>query len=331
MYLSEDTIARFLEIPDVLEVSPILYHMASFLGSFPFLNDAPVILELEEVVIITSLLTERYKTILSKGAIDRRKLLFKSLAVHDRQASKINDEGENKVNKREDDNELELGTAGRHTSTPGFAIDEGGEDEPEDEGDGDDDLILSALESLGAIDDAFRLGNKETLHGAMIPADNLRRLITLLLISAPLGSQDRLSQFPLDIDSLRSAADSILAAFLNVEQSPGVKFRAFNNVLPVCFEHMFDGLSPLFEHFLFSKSLEFTKKGEKPATTGATTPIAPLLPEKSNILNQGIISQMSFFIPGSELFRRLRLLYSGDNDGFSMGSFESSVFNWRGM
>lgn len=342
MYLSEDTIARFLEIPDTLEVSPILFQMVSFLGSFPFLHDAPVVLELEEVVIVTSLLTERYKTILSKGAADRRKLLFKSLAVHDRQASKIHQDGEKHGSEEHDEDkkteEIDA-TTGQHshhttpTTTTGFAVDEGGEDEPEDEFDGDDDLILSALDSLGAIDDAFRVGNKETLHGAMIPADNLRRLITLLLLCAPLGSQERLSQFPLDIESIRSAADSILAAFLNVERSPGVKFKAFNNVLPVCLEYMFDGLSPLFEHFLFSKSLDFTKD-EKPSssTANASVPTAvPLFPEKSNILNHGTLSQMSFFISGSELFRRLRLLYSGDKDGFSMGSFESSVFNWRGM
>lgn len=328
MYLSEDTIARFLEIPDVLEVSPILFQMVTFLGSFPFLNDAPVVLELEEVVIVTSLLTERYKTILSKGAVDRRKLLFKSLAVHDRQASQIHGEEKPKSSERDQDMNKK---AEHNMNTPGFAIDEVGEDEPEDEDNVDDDLILSALESLGAIDDAYKVGNKETLHGAMIPADNLRRLIMLLLIIAPLTSQERLSQFALDIDCIRSAADSVLAAFLNVERSPGVKFRAFNNVLPVCLEFMFDGLSPLFEHFLFSKSLEFTKKDQELATTNISIPTSvPLLPERSNILNHGTISQISFFIPGSELFRRLRLLYSGDKDGFSMGSFESSVFNWRG-
>jgi hypothetical protein len=46
-------------------------------------------------------------------------------------------------------------------------------------------------------------------------------------------------------------------------------------------------------------------------------------------MNINILSQLSFFLPGSSLFRRLRLLYSGENDGFSMGSFESKVFNWR--
>lgn len=331
MYLSEDTIARFLEIPDVLEVSPILFQMISFLGSFPFLNDAPAVLELEEVIIVTSLLTERYKTILSKGAVDRRKLLFKSLAVHDRQASNMMDGEKHEASERDKVKKAENGATDRQPNGTGFAIDESGEDEPEDGGDADDDLVLSALESLGAIDDAYQLGSRETLHGAMIPVDNLRRLITLLLIIAPLGPLERLSQFSLDINSIRSAADSILAAFINVERSPGVKFKPFNNVLPVCLQYMFDGLSPLFEHFLFSKSLEFTKTGEKPAAPGTSIPTsAPLLPERTNILNHGILSQMSFFIPGSELFRRLRLLYSGDKDGFSMGSFESSVFNWRG-
>lgn len=46
-------------------------------------------------------------------------------------------------------------------------------------------------------------------------------------------------------------------------------------------------------------------------------------------MNLNILSQLSFFIPGSSLFHRLRPLYSGDNDGFSMGSFETKVFNWR--
>lgn len=335
MYLSEDTIARFLEIPDILEVSPILFQMASILGAFPFLSDAPVVLKLEEMVIVTSLLTERYKTILSKGAVDRRKLLFKSLAVYDRQACQISNNEKKHDESTSDEHEtIEIGNARRQqvkTTTTGFAIDESGEDEPDDlDGGDDDDLILSALESLDAIDDAYKVGSKGTLYGAMIPADNLRRLITFLLLCAPLGSQERLSHCSLDVDSIRSTADSILAAFINVERSPGVDFRTFNNVLPVCFEYMFDGLSPLFEHFLFSKSLESTK-GEKSANANTSVPtIAPLLPEKSQILDYGIISQMSFFISGSELFRRLRLLYSGDKDGFSMGSFENNVFNWRG-
>lgn len=333
MYLSEDTVARFLEIPDSLEVSPVFFQMMSFLGAFPFLNDAPAVLELEEMVIVISLLTERYKAILSKGATDRRKLLFKSLAVHDRQASEIHEMEKEKGGKKDPGHQNRFDTESSGSHVPGFAIDEGGEDEPEDaEFDADDDLVISALDSLGAIDDAYKLGSRETLYGAMIPADNLRRLIMLLLAIAPLGPQERLSRAPLEVESIRSAADSILATFLNVERSPGVKFRAFNNVLPISLQYMFDALSPLLEHFLFSKSFEFTKKGENPPDPATAIPTsAPVLQETGTILNYGLISQLSFFIPGSALFRRLRLLYSGDKDGFSMGSFESSVFNWRGM
>jgi len=46
-------------------------------------------------------------------------------------------------------------------------------------------------------------------------------------------------------------------------------------------------------------------------------------------MDLNVLSQLSFFIPGSSLFRRLRLLYSGGEAGFSMGSFETQVFNWR--
>lgn len=46
-------------------------------------------------------------------------------------------------------------------------------------------------------------------------------------------------------------------------------------------------------------------------------------------MNFSVLSQLSLFIPGTSLFRCLRLLYSGDEDGYSMGSFETKVFNWR--
>lgn len=56
--------------------------------------------------------------------------------------------------------------------------------------------------------------------------------------------------------------------------------------------------------------------------------VQPLLQDKGSLLNLSIMSQLSFFIPGESLFRKLRLLYAGGEDGFSMGSFETKVFNW---
>lgn len=319
-YLKEDTIVRFLEVPDALQVSPVLFHMMSFLGSFPFLNDAPVVLGIEETVIVVTLLTERHKRVLSKGATDRGKLLFKSLAVYDRKLSEVQ---EQQVAREDaEGHQSAQGSAASRSHAPGFVIDEVGDDETDDGlEDEDDDLVLSAFQSLDYVG-ALKVGSPETIHGAMIPADNFRSLITLLLLVAPLGAQERLSEYPLEAESLRSVADSILAAFLNVEKSPGIKFRAFNRVLE-SLPFMFDGFSALFEHFLFSRNLDFAKKKpdhdtntQKPVVSAA--PVAPLLLETGSILDHAVLSQLSFFIPGSDLFRRLRLLYSGDKDGFSM-------------
>lgn len=296
--------------------------MVSFLGAFPFLNDAPVVLGLEELVIVVTLLTERYKRVLSKGSSDRRKLLFKSLAVYDRKASEMDTEKEEEAKEEAERGSQNAASARSHA--PGFGIDEAGEEEPEDGLDEEDDdlLVISAFESLDCVD-AFTLGNQHTIHGAMIPADNFRRLITLLLLVAPLGPQERLSQYPVDIDKMRASADSILAAFLNVEKSPGIKFRAFNRVLD-SLPYMFDsGFNSLFEHFLFSRNLDLGKKKDAPPTASPAIPdipVAPLLMEAGSILNHAVLSQLSFFIPGSDLFRRLRPLYSGEKDGFSMVS-----------
>ncbi len=55
----------------------------------------------------------------------------------------------------------------------------------------------------------------------------------------------------------------------------------------------------------------------------------PLIQDSASIMNTEHPVSALVLHPGLSLFRRLRLLYSGDNDGFSMGSFETKVFNWR--
>lgn len=322
-YLKEDTIARFLEIPDILHVSPVVFHMVSCIGAFPFLQDAPAVLGLEQVVMVITIMTERYSRILAKGATDRRRLLFRSLAVYDRKLSEMMED------KRPADGKDGITTApttasgGTETGATGFAIDEAGEEES-DEGDGeDDDLVLAAFESLDYLE-VFKQSNRETTHGAMIPADNFRKIVMLLLLVAPLSPQERLSQFSSrvtgdELNNLRSTAESILAAFLNVEQSPGIEFSVFNSIIPISFPFLFNGFNGLFEHFLFSKSLDFSKhKTDQLSPPDKPSEFSlPLLQDTASILNLNTLSQLSFFIPGTMLFRRLRLLYSGDNDGFS--------------
>lgn len=308
--------------------------MVSFLGAFPFLNDAPAVLGLEEMVIVVTLLTHRYRRVLAKGASNRKKLLFKSLAVYDRQVSEKPTEDQEKDEAADSSagqstDEAQEPSDSSRSHAPGFSIDEAGDEQPEDDlEDEDDDLVLSAFELFGSAD-AFKAANKEPIHGAMIPADNFRRLITLLLMVAPMNAQERLSQYPLDTDELHAAADNILAAFLNVEKSPGVKFRAFSRVMD-SLPYMFDGFNALFEHFLFSRNLDFAaKKDSEPRVSAPPAPITPVLQQSGTILTPSLLSQLSFFIPGDSLFRRMHPLYSGDKDGFSMGSFETGVFNWR--
>ncbi|KAI1849153.1 hypothetical protein JX266_005114 [Neoarthrinium moseri] len=322
-YLKEDTIARFLELPDILGVSPVIFQMVSYIGAFPFLADAPAVLGFEQMINVVAIMTERYTKILAKGDATRRKLLFKSLAVYDRKVSEI---------ERRQRAES-AGEAASHAQ--GFAVDEAGDELEEDAAD-DDELVLAALDSLDLVD-AFKTGDMHaaTTHGAMIPADNFRRLLMLLILIAPMEVKQNLSTYAPrvageELESLRATAENILSAFLNVEKSPGITFAQFNAVIPLNFPYLFNGFNALFEHFLFSKNLDLSKrKNSAPRIDEHVIPPPPLLHDKGRILNLNVLSQLAFFIPGNELFRRLRLLYSGADAGFSMGSFETKVFNWR--
>ncbi|RYP24368.1 hypothetical protein DL765_000632 [Monosporascus sp. GIB2] len=331
-YLKEDTIARFLELPDILAVSPVIFHMLSYIGAFPFLQDAPAVLGFEQMIMVVTIMTGRFAKVLAKSASNRRKLLFKSLAVYDRKFSEIEKQrSEKSAAERKGDGDA----GGARSYAPGFAVDEAADDF-EDGAVDDDELVLGALDALD-IDDAFKTGDSHsaTTHGAMIPADNFRKFIMLMLLVAPLGSQENLSSYAdrvkgSELENLRVTAENILSAFLNVEKSPGITFKQFNTIIPVNFPYFFEGFNPLFEHFLFSKNLDLSKRRDsQPEPPEPAFAPPPLLRDRGQIMNPSVLSQLSFFIPGSDLFRRLRLLYSGADAGFSMGSFESKVFNWR--
>lgn len=323
-YLKEDTIARFLEIPDILGASSIIFQMVSYLGAFPFGQDAPVVLGFEQMIMVVVIMTERYQRVLKKGNRDRTKLLFRSLAVYDRRESQSGTE--------KPDTDTKSDAAATRSHVAGFAVDEAVNDEEEED---DDDLALAALESLDAID-VFKQGDAPIAQ-ASIPSDNLKKLIMLLLLVAPLGIQESLARHAErlngdQLEGLRKTADNILAAFVNVEKFPGVKIHQFNTVIPLSLPFLFKGFNPLFEHFLFSKNIDFTKRKDESAPPPAPPDPShdqPLLPQIGEILDLNVLSQLSFFIPGESLFRRLRLLYSGGDAGFSMGSFETRVFNWR--
>ncbi|CZR36504.1 putative Restriction of telomere capping protein 5 [Fusarium proliferatum ET1] len=327
-YLKEDTIARYLEIPDILGTSPVIFQMVSYIGAFPFLQDAPVVLEFQRMIMVVVIMTERYRTVLARGSSDRTKLLFKSLAVFDRKISEAGAHPDTPhiapIESKDD----------KEKATPrmaGFAVDAAGD---EDEDGEDDDLVLTAFELLD-IKDAVDQGHAPVFHGATIPTDNFRKLIMLLLLAAPLDPQESLSMYSSrvvgqELEGLRGAAESILASFVNAETSTGIKYNHFRTIIPVICPHLFRGFNGLFERFLFSQNLDFSKhQNDTPATTSSQKVAQPLLTDTGEILNQNTLSQISFFLPGTDLFRRVRLLYSGNDAGFSMGSFQTKVFNWQ--
>ncbi|KAM5384513.1 hypothetical protein ACJZ2D_001549 [Fusarium nematophilum] len=249
-YLKEDTISRYLEIPDILGASPVVFQMVSYLGAFPFLHDAPVVLELPRMIMVVVIMTERYRKLLDiKEAVDQ--------------------------------------------------------------------------------------GHAPKFHSATIPTDNFRKLLMLLLLAAPLDPQESLSLYSTrfvgdELQGLRSTAECILASFVDAETSPGIKYNHFKTIIPVICPNLFRGFNGLFEHFLFSKNLDFSKhQNDTPAVIEAPKAAQPLLTESGDILGHNTLCQISLFLPGSDLFRRVRLLYSGNDAGFSMGSFQTKVFNWQ--
>ena len=348
-YWKEETLCRFLVIPDALGPGPVIYQMATYLGAFPFPSLAPSILTIEAMLKVVVIMTERYGRILKRGNKDRNKLLFRSLAVFDRRISSVYEKPPDEVIKAlktQADAKLDGGTAleGVQQHVAGFSVDEPGNDE-EDEDEDDDELALAALESLDAIEVFKHDQRADTkIHHSQIPTDNLRRLLMLLLVIAPLDSQGNLSRqiegiTDARLQGLKRVADNILWSFAP-EEVAGISYSMFNSIIPASLPYLFDGLNPLFEHFLFSKNIDLSRRKRSPSANDISTPtlsspqvpntpLEPLLQQEGEILDLNVLNQLSFFLKGDTLFRRLRLLYSGGDAGFSIGSFEQKVLNWR--
>ena len=351
-YWKEDTLCRFLVIPDDLGPGPVLYQMTTYLGAFPFPSLAPSILTIEALLKVVVIMTERYRRVLKHGKADRNKLLFRSLAVFDRRMSSVYEKPSKESLEALSEGNLEpsgsaIASPVEPRYTGGFLIDKPSNDEEEEED--DDELAMAALDSLDAIEVFKHDQRADTkIHHAQIPVDNFRRLLMLLLMIAPLDAQDSLSRHAerlteKRLDGLRRVADSILWSFIP-EENAGIFYQPFNTIIPVSLPFMFDGLNPLFEHFLFSKNIDLHKRRQgtlisnpiSPPSPASPKPLAepdaplePLISQDGEILDLNVLSQLAFFLKGSNVFRRLRLLYQGTDAGFSMGSMEQKVFNWR--
>ncbi|GKZ91082.1 restriction of telomere capping protein 5 [Aspergillus niger] len=350
-YWNEKTLSDFLGIPDSseshcpLDAGPVIFRMVSYLGAIPFQNTlAPSVLTFEAMVKVVVLLTERYGKVLRRARRDRIRLLFGSLA----------DVGRKSVEQHTNGDEVseDADAPAPNSHVPGFAIDEPANDDYEDEE--DDDLALAALESLDAIE-VFKHDSRmdRAVYEARISADTLRRLLMLLIVISPLKPLEPVKIYTSDLTeermkAVRSEADDIMAAF-NREPSGGISYKEFARIVTSSFPYLFDPLTPLFEHLLFSRNLNLSQKRNRADST-ASEPVEEEAPEddlpspptitlpgsfESVILNSSVISHLSFFLPSSSeslnFLRgnvRLHPVFSTVAHGSSLTSFSHHVLTW---
>ncbi|KAI1942639.1 Restriction of telomere capping protein 5 [Ophidiomyces ophidiicola] len=365
-YWNEEILSRFLGIPDgagekasadtdtILDAGPVIFRMVSYLGAFPFQNTmAPSVLTYEAILKVVVLLTERYGRVLRRGKGDRVKLLFGSLADVGRVGVKSFEDAQNHK-----DNGLVNGDLNNtHKHTPRFDIDAPANDEDEDDNDDDDDdLALTALESLDATE-VFKYDQRinRNVYKARISVGTFRRLLALLLVIAPLHPLGTTACLIANhngesIDTLQAQIDSILAAFGDNVNENGISYRTFSDIITTSLPYLFDPLTPLFEHFLFSKNLDLSRK-KKPTHTdenqeqpSSSSPLYPANMEpiflpgtfEPSIMNLTLLSHISFFLstssPIPNLFRnstRLHPVFSSIFHGESLTAFSHHVLTWQ--
>jgi hypothetical protein len=354
-YWNEKTLSDFLGIPDgictssqghPLDAGPVLFRMVSYLGAFPFQNTlAPSVLTFEAMVKVVVLLTERYGKALKRGHKDRIKLLFGSLADVGRKPT-VENSGETKA---EDDE-----ATGGSSHALGFSIDEPANDEYDE--DEDDDLALAALESLDAIE-VFKHDHRvdKTVYETRISVNTFHRLVMLLLVIAPLKSLESLKTYTNGLDTERmeavqKEADSIIAAFSPEESDGGISYKAFAQTISLSLPYLFEPLTALFEHMLFSKNLNLSQRRQQglateteeqekdenedtlPSTASLTLPGS----FESSILNPTLNAHLSFFLPSTSadlnLLRsgvKLHPVFSTSAHGSSLTSFSHHVLTWQ--
>ena len=345
-YWKEETLCRFLALPDPIRAGSVLYAMITYLGAFPFPSLAPCIVTREAMLKSVTILTGRYKKVLKRGDQDKNKLLFRSLAVFDRRSSvALSPTSEKKmrdlIQEQQGDDPGKL-----QTVASGFSIDQPANDYDEDED--DDDLALAALEALDAIE-VFHEDHKKDrkIHHAHVPVYNFERLLMTLLVCAPLTPLDNIAQICGTFDehhirSLERSAAAMIAAFEPDHKS--ISYSNFMQTTTALFPQLFRPLSPLFEHFLFSKQLDLSKhqgavSNPQPDDLSIRSPLYDFDENSSPILNDTLLAQLSSSIEiatttsstSSSFFHsgaRFNQLYSTASHGTSLSSFSRQVLSW---
>jgi hypothetical protein len=349
---SEPTLVKFLELPDALESGAVVYQLCSYLGAFPFSSNAPATLTGEALLRVVCLMTGRHMRVLPRGKEAWTKEIWKGCAVLDEEAAApptTTDDAEPPQTK-------DTGAAAEAPKPEAPPADESeGDKKPEKNiGEEEGELAYYALELINGVEVLKQDGGFNVEHAA-IPSDNFRKLLQLLLLIAPLEPEQQVSSYGAQLDArrlegLRAAANCILASFGHEEDS-GIGYETFDIVVSNTLPHLFDKFVPLFENFLSPQAVQLRKRkdsasdappqssqpvvtiSEAATATHKPAPVPtlePLLPVHGDILDLNLLSQLSFMFSDKNVFHRLQPLYLGHNHGYSMGSFEKSVFSWLG-
>jgi hypothetical protein len=346
-YWPEATLIKFLELPDALGSGAELYRLCSYVGAFPFPSHAPAVLTGDALLRIVCLMTGRYMKVLHSGKEVWRREIWRACAVFEPEASTA---AAKKTEPAEETNGGAAPASGDQSATAGAPT--AGNETQEEGGSDEDELAFHAFELIDALE-VYKQGEKANVQHGSIPIESFLKLLQLLLLIAPLGRAENVSLYTTQLnegrlEGLRAASQCILASF-GVEQNSGIGYKTFDAVVTNTLPHLFDSFDPLFEHFLFPKDFDVHKTkasapdddaplstSETPNATVAShiepaqvpTP-EPLLLVQGDILDLNLLSQLSFIFSDKSIFRRLHPLYLGHNHGYSMGSFEKSVFKWR--
>jgi hypothetical protein len=219
-----------------------------------------------------------------------------------------------------------------------------GSKKDEEHGNDEEELAYHAFELIDALE-VYNHEEKANIQYGSIQKESFLKLLQLLLLIAPLGRAEKVSMYTTQLNKtriagLRATSKCILASFGD-EQNSGIGYKTFDEVVTNTLPHLFDSFDPLFEHFLFPKDPDIQKASapehtapsstsEDPNATAVQVPSPePLLPVQGDILDLNLLSQLSFIFSDKSIFHRLRPLYLGHDHGYSMRSFEKSVFEWH--
>jgi hypothetical protein len=338
-YWKEETLCRFLCIPDSLHAGSVVYAMCTYLGAFPCSILSPVIVTREAMLKCITIFTSRYQKVLKNGDRDKTKLIFRSLAIFDRRTSMIMalekqqpiKDGTFTEQELQDSRNTDHEKTGGSMHAPGFAVDEEEED--------DDDLALAALDALDAIE-VFKHDQKTDRKIALanIPSRNLKRLIELLLAIRWISAQESLASYSQSLTKshlsrLDEVSGTIIQAFDPDATSQGISYQSFVNTVMMSVPYLFEPLSPLFERFLFSKNMDLSRHRDSVVQPSTIEPLS-IRPQilgkvdEQNILDQATLAQLNLFL-NLESNAEFHPLYSSTKDGTSLSSFSRQVLSWQ--